>query len=1282
MEGYSDSVELYEESLNVAGIATQKFGIWQESSQAKLEKFKATLQTIYQTSFDTGTIKDIINFGTKLLDVISNLQQSGIGLKEVIIALTTVFFIFNNTALNNFYNSIVNAPANIMKLIASLNGLNIVMKATTISTNLLKIAISTFVPFAIITGITYLIQKLVELKNANKEAQETFSKSLSSIDTDKNEIQKAKDLQSEYDKLRNKTSLTIDEKERLRDVQNELVKIFPNLRYELDAEGNAIINNTNAISENIKIREEEFNRLKENLAKDFEISGDAYRTELEQKRKALEQEKAFRDQQLEFIKNTEKSDMSEGAKQRYLDDLNKKLQQSSQRMTKLSPEVEELSKKIDSLGLAYLQTNERFKSFDASTLYNIIDLFNTLHEKDDKLNFFSFIDKIDTGKLNDFQKALDIFRSNDDIEALNKSYTELYNHLVEIASQSTETQKEAEELANSFLKNIAPVESTKIAIKQLEIGIKQASLGIKGATNTIANAFVNLGVAISKATIGILSNFGAVLDGIQSLMDVPVAMDKIIGKLASEKGIKKGSYEYDFFASNVRSQYSDMSPALQALAQAREDINKAKKDINNFTGGKSSSSSSKSFEKTFEVWKEALEAINIELETLKDQLDDVNSFEQKTEIYDQMILLLEKKQNLLLDISKTFDSNLQQAEQKLRSYIGKGLSESDFNKIMSGSTDTIEVDIKNEKIAKAIEDFKKLKDSAEGLKKEIQGIDDEIRDLSFAEFKINLSIEDTKLSDLTQEKENLRNEMSLLEKGSAEYIALLERENQINIESVNILRNKIALTQQELASDRYNADQKKELIDTLKQLKQEYVNLQFSIKQQLASVADEIIQIYKNIYEKQKQAALNALDEQMKAEERRHKRATDNIDDELKQFENYINAKLKALDREENEHDYQRELDKKQKARQELLDKIGLLSMDDTVEAKLQLAELNKQLAQQEDEITEYQHDHSIDLRKENLKDQLDAYKKDIDAKKKAEDTKYDLEKDRLDRIKRETERHYDDMINDERRWAKLRADIINGNIDEVKSAFSEFKNFLNSNLEFIGNSITANLITKMEQAIAVLQSYQSQSNSIPNIPDESFTGGNTTGGSSKQTGLVKPGMLLTEAAAIAGISVVYHPEDNTVTIGDLPTRFSPAGIGGTHLNAQNRIVIDEIENIKRLIKMAGGDVSKFHEGGIVGSKTSGFVDKFNKFFNTNANEHIIKAITDEILTPPKNIERYLIPNMQKLIANTTPQLQFAGGGVTNVYHLNMKIGTVQGNREGGQTVFKEVVRGLKSMGK
>ena len=38
MDGYNQSIDLYEESLNSAGVATQKFGIWQDSSAAKIEK--------------------------------------------------------------------------------------------------------------------------------------------------------------------------------------------------------------------------------------------------------------------------------------------------------------------------------------------------------------------------------------------------------------------------------------------------------------------------------------------------------------------------------------------------------------------------------------------------------------------------------------------------------------------------------------------------------------------------------------------------------------------------------------------------------------------------------------------------------------------------------------------------------------------------------------------------------------------------------------------------------------------------------------------------------------------------------------------------------------------------------------------------------------------------------------------------------------------------------------------------------------------------------------------
>lgn len=244
---------------------------------------------------------------------------------------------------------------------------------------------------------------------------------------------------------------------------------------------------------------------------------------------------------------------------------------------------------------------------------------------------------------------------------------------------------------------------------------------------------------------------------------------------------------------------------IQALGEAQKGFEAFVPDFS--SGGKSSSSSSsKSFEKTFEVWKEALEAINAELETLKDQIDDVNSFEQKTEIYDQMILLLEKKQNLLLEISKTFDSNLKQAKNHLRSYIGKGLSESDFNKIMSGSTNTLEIDIKNENIAKAIEDFRKLKDESNGVKKEIGGINDELKNIKTQKFELVITTNNAKYESYNALIENSNN--------------LLSKHHELSKEYTNELNKQVSITKQKQQDVIKEINYHDEIIKKLKAKKQ------------------------------------------------------------------------------------------------------------------------------------------------------------------------------------------------------------------------------------------------------------------------------------------------------------------------------------------------------------------------------------------------------------------------------------------------------------------------------
>ena len=61
------------------------------------------------------------------------------------------------------------------------------------------------------------------------------------------------------------------------------------------------------------------------------------------------------------------------------------------------------------------------------------------------------------------------------------------------------------------------------------------------------------------------------------------------------------------------------------------------------------------------------------------------------------------------------------------------------------------------------------------------------------------------------------------------------------------------------------------------------------------------------------------------------------------------------------------------------------------------MAELQKQLAEKNSEIEDMQNSHTIDLRKQNLQDALDAIKKELEAKKQSENEAYEAKKQSLE---------------------------------------------------------------------------------------------------------------------------------------------------------------------------------------------------------------------------------------------------------------------------------------------
>ncbi|WP_412676302.1 phage tail tape measure protein [Bacillus licheniformis] len=207
--------------------------------------------------------------------------------------------------------------------------------------------------------------------------------------------------------------------------------------------------------------------------------------------------------------------------------------------------------------------------------------------------------------------------------------------------------------------------------------------------------------------------------------------------------------------------------------------------------------------------------------------------------------------------------------------------------------------------------------------------------------------------------------------------------------------------------------------DKQKDYNLELYNTKKSIKDIYKSLADEVVSIYKEMYEKMRDIELEA-----------HRKATQDIIDEI--------------DKEDDEAKFQKSLKEKQDAIQETKDKISKLSLDDSDEAKAKLKDLDKQLQEQQQDLDEFLKDRENSKRKEALQDQLEKDEKSINTK-------------------------YDDLVNDERAFKKLEDKLMNGKITDIAKQLNEFSKFINSNMESIGKSISNNLIDKLKEASKAL---------------------------------------------------------------------------------------------------------------------------------------------------------------------------------------------------------------------
>lgn len=199
LRNYNDSLKNYETALNSAGTAEQKFAIYQESTRAKFDKFKTTLESLYQNTLNSGFVKFVLELGAGIVNLVDK------------VGLLTTAFVGLIIYLEFFKKSALIIPI-INNIITTIHRLATSMGIAQGAAMSLSTAIGYIAPFAVIGviyGIVEAIDAVTTSLSEQKEIVQTLSYSL-------------QNLQSEYDKLESNNKRTAEQERYLALLKKEI----------------------------------------------------------------------------------------------------------------------------------------------------------------------------------------------------------------------------------------------------------------------------------------------------------------------------------------------------------------------------------------------------------------------------------------------------------------------------------------------------------------------------------------------------------------------------------------------------------------------------------------------------------------------------------------------------------------------------------------------------------------------------------------------------------------------------------------------------------------------------------------------------------------------------------------------------------------------------------------------------------------------------------------------------------------------------------------------------
>ncbi|MFK3936699.1 phage tail tape measure protein [Alkalihalobacillus sp. NPDC078783] len=385
-----------------------------------------------------------------------------------------------------------------------------------------------------------------------------------------------------------------------------------------------------------------------------------------------------------------------------------------------------------------------------------------------------------------------------------------------------------------------------------------------------------------------------------------------------------------------------------------------------------------------------------------------------------------------LEQSETYDSSptwikLQQEREKL---IAKQLQQDENAKKY------LEGEIKNNKNLTEAQ-ISDLQDLLRQRNISISQVTQELNDVAFSVIEANLRAFTRKKEELQNEFDKLDYQMNREAEGTKKWIdlqlkreKLLQDEIKHDIDAIKYVKDQIK------NNKNLNASQKEVLKNNLTDLQSEYWSKEQEILDARLKMVDQVTDAYKKALEAQRDAGVKVIDDL-----------------------------ISAIDKEASDEDYNKRLQKEYDKRQEIMDDIAKLSLDDSMGTQKQVEDLKKQLEEQNMSIEDMQTDRTRELRKDALNEQKD-----------------------------ELTNKYDQILNDEEKFNKIREQMITGSNKAIIKDLNEFYKAVSGN-----KNIDKTTQNDLKNAINSANSYLSGSKDISKI--QQFNTGGYTGNNVPKSG-------------------------------------------------------------------------------------------------------------------------------------------------------------------------------------